>query len=52
MSGEVDSAFEWLNRAYETRDGGLSWALGDPSFRNLYDDPRWRPFLMKMKLSG
>ncbi|MEE8366860.1 MAG: tetratricopeptide repeat protein [Thermoanaerobaculia bacterium] len=49
---EVDLAFQWLNRAYETRDAGLASALGYPYFRKLHDDPRWEAFLKKMKLDG
>ncbi|MEE8367683.1 MAG: hypothetical protein V3S30_05150 [Thermoanaerobaculia bacterium] len=30
MSGEVDSAFEWLERAYDQRDAGLSEMKGEP----------------------
>jgi hypothetical protein len=48
--GETDKAFEWLERAYEQRDGGLSEIKGDPLLRSLEHDPRYRPFLQKMKL--
>ncbi len=48
--GELDTAFEWLERAYSHRDPGLqgvkvSWLLA-----NLHDDPRWPVFLEKMGL--
>ena len=33
--GEIDKAFEWLERAYKQRDGGLSQMKGDPLLRNL-----------------
>jgi serine/threonine protein kinase len=48
--GEIDSAFEWLERAYKQRDGGLSEIKGDPLLKNLEKDPRWFAFLKKMKL--
>jgi tetratricopeptide (TPR) repeat protein len=48
--GEVDQAFQWLERAYVQRDGGLVEIKGDPLFRNLHNDPRWPAFLKKMKL--
>ena len=48
--GEADKAFEWLERAYKQRDGGLSQMKGDPLLRNVEKDPRYRPFLQKMKL--
>ena len=48
--GETDKAFEWLERAYKQRDGGLSEMKGDPLLRHLQRDPRWLAFLTKMKL--
>ncbi|MEE8368961.1 MAG: hypothetical protein V3S30_11685 [Thermoanaerobaculia bacterium] len=48
----VDAAFEWLRRAYETRDASLAWTLGNPYLRSPHDDPRWGAFLKKMKLDG
>jgi Flp pilus assembly protein TadD len=46
--GEVDAAFEWLERAYTNRDPGLSEMKTSPEFRSLHGDPRWRPFLKRM----
>ncbi len=43
MSGEVDSAFEWLERAYVQLDTSLA-DLGISHLRNLHDDPRWEHF--------
>jgi TolB-like protein len=48
--GEKDRAFEWLDRAYEARDGDLHNILGDPLLKNLEDDPRYKAFLRKMNL--
>ena len=48
--GETDKAFEWLERAYKQRDGGLSQLKGDPLLRSLESDPRYAAFLKKMKL--
>jgi TolB-like protein len=48
--GETDRAFEWLERAYKQRDGGLSELKGDPLLRSLERDPRHQAFLKKMKL--
>jgi TolB-like protein/Tfp pilus assembly protein PilF/tRNA A-37 threonylcarbamoyl transferase component Bud32 len=50
--GEIDKAFEWLERAYAQRDGGLAATKGDPLLRNLEGDPRYRAFLRKMRLPG
>jgi serine/threonine protein kinase/Tfp pilus assembly protein PilF len=47
---ESDKAFEWLERAYKQRDGGLTVIKGDPLLRNIEKDPRYRAFLQKMKL--
>ena len=46
--GEIDRAFEWLERAYAQRDPGLAMTSSDPFFRPLQGDPRWPPFLKKM----
>jgi serine/threonine protein kinase/tetratricopeptide (TPR) repeat protein len=45
---EADAAFEWLERAYTQRDGGLADMKSSPSFRSLHGDPRWSAFLRKM----
>ena len=46
--GEIDLAFEWLDKAVEFKDGGLSEILGEKLFSNLYDDPRWQLFLRQI----
>ena len=51
MRNEVDHAFEWLERAYDQRDPGLSEMKTDPLLRSLYADPRWDAFLRKMGLA-
>lgn len=48
--GEVDAAFEWLERAYELRDSGVALTKVEPLLRPLHSDPRWRPFLRKVGL--
>jgi len=48
--GEKDKAFEWLDRAYQRRDGGLSGIKIDPLLANLRTDPRFAALLRKMKL--
>lgn len=47
---EVKPAFEWLERAYERRHGGLLGMKCDPRLRCLHGDPRWGVFLKKMGL--
>ena len=48
--GEADRAFEWLERAYKQRDGGLSGMKGDILLKSLERDPRFVAFLKKMRL--
>lgn len=48
--GEKDRAFEWLERAYRQRDGGLSTIKTDPTLASLRADPRFDALLRKMKL--
>ncbi len=50
--GEADAAFEWLERAYVQRDGGLAEIKTAPVYRSLHGDPRWGAFLKKMGLDG
>jgi len=49
---EIDKAFEWLERAYEHRDPGVTYSLADMLLRPpLEADPRWQPFLQRMNLA-
>jgi tetratricopeptide (TPR) repeat protein len=48
--GEVDTAFTWLERAYQQRDPGMSELLGDPLLARVRDDPRWLELIDKMGL--
>jgi hypothetical protein len=43
--GEADRAFEWLAKAVEYQDGGLSIINNERLFTRIHDDPRWSPFL-------
>jgi tetratricopeptide (TPR) repeat protein len=43
-------AFEWLERAYAQRDGGLIGTKVDPLLKNLHSDPRFAAFLKKLNL--
>jgi TolB-like protein/Flp pilus assembly protein TadD len=43
--GEADRAFEWLDKAVEYNDPGLSEIAVTTEFANIHDDPRWLPFL-------
>jgi TolB-like protein len=48
--GEIDRAFEWLERAYAQRDAGLSQLKGDPWLKRLEGDHRYAALLEKMHL--
>jgi tetratricopeptide (TPR) repeat protein len=50
--GESDKSFEWLERAYEQRDAGLSDILIDPLLENLHHDPRYAELLKTMRLAS
>jgi hypothetical protein len=43
--GEDDRAFEWLDKAVQYKDSGLSKIATNNLFSNIHDDPRWLPFL-------
>ena len=40
-AGKVDSAFFWLEKAYETRSPEMPWLKVDPMFENLKGDDRY-----------
>jgi serine/threonine protein kinase/tetratricopeptide (TPR) repeat protein len=48
--GEADKAFEWLDRAYTSRDPGVCLVKADPFIVSLRSDPRYAAFLKKLKL--
>jgi hypothetical protein len=39
--GEMDRAFEWLNRVFETRSALWSWLGQGHEWEPLRRDPRW-----------
>src|SRR4030095_14751944 len=43
--GDCDSAFHWLNRAYEQRDVQLVSLKVDPSVNGVHSDPRFRELM-------
>ncbi len=48
--GDRDQALQWLDRAYRQKDLGLVEIVGEPLFKNLANDPRYKAFLRKMNL--
>jgi tetratricopeptide (TPR) repeat protein len=45
-----DLALQWLERAYQQKDGNLVRIVGEPLFKSLATDPRYKAFLRKMNL--
>jgi TolB-like protein/Flp pilus assembly protein TadD len=45
--GEIDIAFEWLDRAVAKHDSALTFAHVDPVLDNLRGDSRWERFLSR-----
>jgi len=50
--GQIDRAFQWLERAYQQRDPGMPMVRIDPLLRNLHKDLRYQAVLAKMKLNS
>jgi TolB-like protein/tetratricopeptide (TPR) repeat protein len=50
FGGDVDEAFNWLDRAWRQRDGGMSELIGNYFFSNLENDARWRELLIRISL--
>jgi serine/threonine-protein kinase len=48
--GEKNDAFDWLERAYSQRDGGLAETKIDPLLENLHGDSRYQAILRKLNL--
>jgi len=48
--GENERALDWLERAWEERDGTLVWIKVHPRLDGLRGEPRFRQLLARMKL--
>jgi TolB-like protein/Tfp pilus assembly protein PilF len=46
--GDIDAAFEWLDKAASAHDPSLATLVVEPLYAPLYKDPRWLPFLRKI----
>jgi tetratricopeptide (TPR) repeat protein len=46
--GEIDLAFQWLEKAYIDREVEMYWLKVVPLFEPLHDDPRWQEMLDKV----
>jgi TolB-like protein len=47
---ETDKAISWLERAYVQRDPGMYTIKGEPLFRSIENDSRYKAILRKMNL--
>ena len=47
---QPDLALQWLDRAYQQKDIELLEIVGEPLFKNIKGDPRYKAFLKKMNL--
>jgi TolB-like protein/Tfp pilus assembly protein PilF len=45
-----DLALQWLERAYQQKESGFIEIVGEPLFKNLANDARYKAFLRKMNL--
>ena len=45
-----DLALQWLERGYKQKNDGFEEIVGEPLFKNLAADPRYKAFLRKMNL--
>ncbi|MCX5801031.1 MAG: protein kinase [Candidatus Eisenbacteria bacterium] len=50
--GDKDKAFEWLEKAYQKREGGFLYLKMDPAWDGLRSDARFSELLKKMGLEG
>ena len=50
--GDMNTAFEWLEKAYLRKDSWLTWLKADPLLKDLWVDPRYKVLLQKMNLSS
>jgi tetratricopeptide (TPR) repeat protein len=48
--GQVEEAFEWLERAIAQKEVNTAYIKGDPLLRNLEDDTRYKALLRTMNL--
>ncbi len=49
--GEVDAAFEWLDRAAREKDQGMTQLRNSPLLRPLHSDARWQPLLVRLNFA-
>jgi TolB-like protein/Tfp pilus assembly protein PilF len=50
LRNDADATFEWLDRAWSNRDGGIQYLLYDPFILRYKNDPRLAAFCRKVGL--
>ncbi len=50
LRNDADKTFEWLDRAWTSRDPGIEYLLTDPLILRFRDDPRFAAFCKKVGL--
>ena len=45
---DLESAFEWLEKAYQDHENEMYWLKVEPPFEPLRSDPRWQVMLDKV----
>jgi eukaryotic-like serine/threonine-protein kinase len=48
--GDKEQAFQWLEKAYDERDGGLTYLKVDPAWGRLRSDPRFASLVRRVGL--
>ena len=43
--GEIEKAFQWLEKAYQDHELEMYWLKVEPPFQPLHGDPRWKEML-------
>ena len=46
--GEIDLAFEWLEKGYNNHEIEMYWLKVEPPFEPIRSDPRWQTMLDKI----
>jgi len=52
VAGDVPAALDWLEQAYQQRDGTLVWLKVHPRLDVLRGEPRFRELLARMRLES
>jgi hypothetical protein len=51
LVGDKDKAFEWLDKAYQEREGqSITLLKCEPAYKNMRTDPRFAAMLHRMGL--